>query len=98
MTANNTTANDLLAGDLWGVLFDPARDQLGEQLIAMFLVAIIVLPLLARGRDPALPAIMLVLFSGMLLPMLPGMLVGVAWGVVWISGTIAIAGFLNRLR
>lgn len=90
--------DDLLNGNLWDVLFNPASQQLGDGVIAIFLVAIIVLPLMARGRDPFLPAIMLILFSGSLVPMLPGNIVGVAWGVIWISGTIAIVGFVQRLR
>lgn len=91
-------ADDVLDGNIWDVLFGPASQQLGEGVIAIFLVAIIVLPLMARGRDPFLPAIMLILFSGSLVPMLPGSMVGVAWGVIWISGTIAIVGFAQRLR
>lgn len=91
-------ADSLLNGDLFDLLTKPAENQLGEGLIALFLVAIIILPLMARGEDPFLPAIMLVLFSGVLVPILPGSMVGVAWGVIWISGTIALTGFANRLR
>lgn len=105
MTQSTTTGNDptdatdsLLEFDIWDVLFGPANAQLGEQAIALFLVAIIVLPLYGRGKDPFLPAIMLVMFAGTIVPMLPGSLVGVAWGVIWMSGTIAIAGLANRLR
>lgn len=97
-STNGTGASDLLEGELWEVLFGPAQAQLDGQVIAMFLVAIIVLPLYARGRNPFMPAIMLVMFSGVIVPMLPGSLVGVAWGVIWMSGTIAIAGLANRLR
>lgn len=106
MTPNNSTGNStgseaadsLLNGNVFDLLTKPAERQLGEGLIALFLVAIIILPLMARGKDPFLPAIMLVLFSGVLVPTLPGSMVGVAWGIIFFSGTIALTGFANRLR
>lgn len=73
-------------------------EVLGPGIAAMVLVAIVVLPLLARGKDPTIPVIMLILFSGVLVPNLPGMLVNVAWGVIWIGGAVAIYLLINQFQ
>lgn len=88
----------LLSGDVLDVLINPAVGQVGEGIFAMFICGIYILPLYARTRDPTLPAISLALFSGMLVQVLPGGLVNVAWGVLWISGAIAIFGLIQVFR
>jgi hypothetical protein len=88
----------LLDGDVMDVLFDPAVGQVGEAVFAMFICGIYIVPLWARTRDVTLPAISLALFSGMIVQVLPGSLVNVAWGVLWISGAIAIFGLIQVFR
>jgi hypothetical protein len=88
----------LFEGDLEGVLFAPGVSTVGEGVFAMFLCGIVIIPLWARTEDPTLPAITLAMFSGMAIPLLPGMLLGVAWGVLWISGTVALFGLVQILR
>jgi hypothetical protein len=88
----------LLGGNVMDVLFDPAVGQVGEGVFAMFICGIYIIPLWARTRDVTLPAISLALFSGMIVQVLPGSLVNVAWGVLWISGAIAIFGLIQVFR
>lgn len=100
-TWNDTVGNatePLYSGDIEKILFDPAIDSVGEGVFAMFICGIVILPLYARTEDPTLPAITLALFSGMAIPVLPGMLVGVAWGVLWIASTVALFGLVQLLR
>jgi hypothetical protein len=88
----------MLEGDWMDFLFGPATGQVGEATFALFIVGMVVLPIYARTSDASLPAILLALFAGTLIPMLPGGLVRVAWGVFWIAGAIAVLGLVQRFR
>ncbi|WP_138798002.1 hypothetical protein [Halostella sp. PRR32] len=88
----------LVEGDWFDLLFDSVVQSLGEGTFAMFVVGIIVIPIYSRTGDASLPAILLTLFAGTLIPMLPGGLSRVAWGVFWIAGAIAVLGLIQRFR
>jgi len=88
----------LLEGEWFKLVSQPALDQVGELILSLFLVAIVLAPLWLRSGHVTIPAVMLVLFSGLLIPMLPGQLVGVMWGVVWIAGTVALYAIMNKFR
>ena len=88
----------LYDGDVAPILFDPAVASVGEGVFAMFICGIVILPLWSRTGDPYLPAIALALYSGLAIPLLPGLLVGVAWGVLWIAGSVAVFGLIQLLR
>lgn len=88
----------MFEGDWLGFLTDTAIQQTSEGVLALFIVAIIVLPTWLRSGHVAIPAVLLVLFSGLLIPILPGQLAGILWGVIWIAGTIALAAIINQFR
>ena len=88
----------LYDGDVGTLLFDPAVNSAGEGVFAMMICGIVIIPLWARTGDPYLPAITLALYSGLAIPILPGMLVGVAWGVLWIAGSVALFGLIQMFR
>jgi hypothetical protein len=102
VTVGNSTivneSKDLLNGDVFSVLFDPAIGNVGESVFAMFIVGIVIVPLYARTEDPTLPAITLALFSGLAIPLLPGQLVNVAWSVLWMAGFVALFGLIQVFR
>ncbi len=97
-TSFRNATEPLFEGDFEAVLFAPGVSSVGEGVFAMFLVGIVIIPMWARTEDPYLPAITLAMFAGMAIPMLPGMLVGVAWGVLWIAGSIALFGLVQIFR
>jgi hypothetical protein len=88
----------LFDGDLEQILFAPGVNSAGEGVFAMFICAIVIIPLYVRTEDPTMPAIALAMFSGLAMPLLPGMLLGVAWGVLWIAGTVALFGLIQMFR
>lgn len=89
---------DLLEGNWKDFLLRDPSAAVGEATFALFVVAIVVLPTYARTQRVTLPAIALVLFSGPLIPMLPGNLVGAAWNIMWLSLAVAIIGLVNFFR
>ncbi|WP_226043554.1 hypothetical protein [Natrinema sp. DC36] len=108
-TTNNTTSPDYgYDGDLaadklfngeWGeLLFGIPVDSIGEPLFSVIVVGIVVAPLYARTGDVVIPATVLALLSGSLIPMLPGALVGVAWGIFWIALAIGIIGLIRNFN
>jgi hypothetical protein len=62
----------------------------GEGTLAMFIVAIVVIPIYTKTGDFVLPAVLLALISGMAIPLLPGTIASIAWTVLF----IAVAGSL----
>lgn len=90
-----TNATDpLISGDVHAVLFDVSMP---EGVFAMFVSAIVLIPLYARTGSPVLPAVVLVLLSGSMIPLLPAALVGVARGVLWIAGAAAVLGVIHSV-
>ncbi|AFK19025.1 hypothetical protein E6P09_09585 [Haloferax mediterranei ATCC 33500] len=58
---------------------------IGESTLAIFIVAIVVIPIYNKTGDFVLPAVLLALISGMALPLLPGTIASIAWTVLFIS-------------
>lgn len=102
MTQNNSTVSGpmqkALDGDWWDLVTLPLTDGPGTMILAIFIVAIIVLPTYLRTDSIALPSVLLVLFSGSLIPMLPAGLQSIAFGVVWLSGALAIVGVIRVIQ
>lgn len=88
----------LLEGEWFKLMTEPAVNQVGEGVLSLFLTAIVLVPLWLRSGHVTIPAIILVLFSGLLIPILPGNLIGIMWGIVWIAGSVALFGILQSLR
>lgn len=87
-----------MEGDWRELLLRDAAASVGESTFALFIVAIVVLPIYARSGRVTLPAIALMLFSGPLIPILPGNLVGAAWAIMWLSLAAAVLGLVNFFR
>lgn len=90
--------DQLLNGEWLEFFTGTAIKQTSEGVMALFLVAIVILPLWYRSGHVTIPAVLLVLFSGLLIPMVPGQVVGVLWGVVWIGGTLALYTIIDKAR
>jgi hypothetical protein len=94
-----TAMQHLLDGNWMEFLFGWVGDTgTGEGAFAVFIVGMVVLPVYARTGSVALPAIALTLLSGSFIPLLPGALAGVAWGVLWIAGAVSIFGVVEVFR
>ncbi|WP_435360394.1 hypothetical protein [Haloarchaeobius sp. DFWS5] len=90
--------DDLISGNWQEFLFGYVGVSVSEAVFSVIVVAIVVLPTYARTQDMTLPAIALALLSGSFIPLLPGGLVGVAWGVLWLSGAVALFGLVQVFR
>ncbi|SFR34124.1 hypothetical protein [Halogeometricum limi] len=67
-----------------------------EPVLAMFVVGIVIIPMYMKTGDYIMPSVLLILLSALAIPILPGVLLGVAWTVIFM--TIAIAVFTTLYR
>ena len=67
-----------------------------EPVFAMFVVAIVIIPMYAKTGDYILPSVLLIMMSALAIPILPGVLVSIAWTVIFM--TIAVAVFTTLYR
>ncbi|ELZ95010.1 hypothetical protein C440_08037 [Haloferax mucosum ATCC BAA-1512] len=70
---------------------------IAEPTLAMFIVAIVVIPVYNKTGDFVLPAVLLALISGMAIPLLPGTIASIAWTVLFVSVAGALFVLLFRM-
>jgi len=95
---SSSVMQDLLDGNWMEFLFGWVGGGAGEGVFAVMIVGIVVLPTYARTGSVALPAIGLTLLSGSFIPLLPGALAGVAWGVLWLAAAVSLFGVVEAFR
>ena len=97
-TSTTTTQSNVWVEGKWMTgLFDPLIGQLGQGLFGLLLGGAVFLGFYFAGDgDFASPTVVLMLFAGLLFPLLPGGLQGIAWVVVFIGLTSGIMAVLQK--
>lgn len=83
-------------GDWFRCAFDPVVNSVGEPLVGVMVGGVIVLSLYIAGDGMAAPAVVTILLSGALVPLLPGGMVGVAFGVAFVGLVAALISVGER--
>lgn len=72
-------------GDWYRCTFEPAVASVGEPIVGILTGGTVVLSLYVAGGGLAAPAVVTLLLAAAMLPLLPGGMVGIAFGVAFVG-------------
>jgi hypothetical protein len=82
--------------DVHSCVFDPWAGAVGESTLALFVIAIVYLPIYHKTGDPLLPAVVVILLSGSAIALLPGVVASIAYSMMFFTFAIMLFVFLYR--
>lgn len=91
-----SVAEKWTSGDWIGAIFKPYIDLLGEPLVGTILGGAIVIGFWIYANDLAMPAVVLLLLSGVIIGFLPGDIAGIAQAFLVLAGLSALLEVARR--
>lgn len=89
--------NKWITGDWHNCLFSPVANGIGEPLFGLIIGGVTIFGLfLAGSGDVDTPAVVTIMFGGLLTAVLPGGMVQVAFGVAFVGVLAALMSVANR--
>lgn len=77
-------------------IMDGWLDQASELQFGLMLAIVVAVPLYIKYEDPVPPAIGLLVTAGVLFPILPGQVAGIAWVVLFFAIVVSVFGAIYK--
>lgn len=87
---------ELLVNETHQCAIDTFTGPISEPQLGLFITVMVVVPLYVKYEDPVVPAVALALTAGILFPLLPGTMKGIAWVVMFAALTVGVFAAVYR--